>query len=475
MHLTHAILDGLCPRWRTEPAAVLDAGQVLACSPLAAQAGVRPGQRAGGVSALCPTASLRSYDAVLHSQYVQDAALGFLQYTPEVALLPSDTVALEVSASLQLFGGIRALCRRVAATARGMGMAARLGVGPTACGAWLLATAPARQPRVLTLPTLARRLDRVPCSRMPEAERHLEWLTGIGCSDLGALRRLPRGALQRRTHAALLQALDRAYGEGPELHTWIEAPPVFAGRIELDENIEHAPDVLAIAQRLVEQLCGWLAAAHLAATRVNLTIEHELGRHACAPTVLDVRLASPAWIPSRMLPLMAEQLNRLTLAAPARAIALQAAQLEPLAPVPTDLFPEAGGSAADRDHVMALLVARLGRDHVLHAHPVADHRPDIANRWVPVDEVASSHVYAVGAVRPSWLLQKPIALLTRGHRPYYGAPLQIVQGPERIEDGWWNGLTVRDYFVAEAPDGSRYWLYQDRDDPSGWFLHGLFG
>jgi protein ImuB len=33
---------------------------------------------------------------------------------------------------------------------------------------------------------------------------------------------------------------------------------------------------------------------------------------------------------------------------------------------------------------------------------------------------------------------------------------------------------VRDYYVAQAEDGGRYWLYQERGRDTGWFLHGLF-
>ncbi len=475
MHLPHASLDSQCPRWRTEAAVVLEAGQVRACSPLAAQAGVRPGLRASGVNALCPSATLRAYDAQAHARLVEDAALALLQYTPEVALTEADTILLDVTASLNLFRGIRALCHRIAATAQGLGVAARLGVAPTASGAWLLAASARQRRRVLKLTTLARRLDALPAACLPAAARHLDWLAGIGCDTLAALRRLPRGALQRRTHAALLQALDQAYGEAPELHAWMAAPAVFAGRIELEERVEHVAGVLCVASRLVEQLCGWLVAQHRAATGIALVIEHERGRHACAPTTLDVRLAGPSWSPARMMPLLTERLNRLALAAPALAVTLQAVDLETLAPVPMDLFPEQGGNTADHAHVMALLVARLGRENVLHPSPVADHRPETANRWVPNNAPAGPARYAPGVTRPCWLLESPIALSTRGHRPYYGAPLRIVQGPERIEDGWWSGLIVRDYFVAEAPDGARYWLFRARGEASGWFLHGLFG
>jgi len=32
----------------------------------------------------------------------------------------------------------------------------------------------------------------------------------------------------------------------------------------------------------------------------------------------------------------------------------------------------------------------------------------------------------------------------------------------------------RDYFVAEDPEGARYWIYRERETGDGWFLHGLF-
>lgn len=47
-------------------------------------------------------------------------------------------------------------------------------------------------------------------------------------------------------------------------------------------------------------------------------------------------------------------------------------------------------------------------------------------------------------------------------------------GPERIETGWWRGLTVcRDYWRVETETHQHLWVY--RDLRSGdWFLHGEF-
>ncbi|MRU32185.1 nucleotidyltransferase, partial [Xylella fastidiosa subsp. multiplex] len=60
----------------------------------------------------------------------------------------------------------------------------------------------------------------------------------MGCHSLADLRALPRAGLQRRSAPDLLQALDAAYGQSPELHRWIEPPPSFIRRIELMDYVE---------------------------------------------------------------------------------------------------------------------------------------------------------------------------------------------------------------------------------------------
>jgi protein ImuB len=64
---------------------------------------------------------------------------------------------------------------------------------------------------------------------------------------------------------------------------------------------------------------------------------------------------------------------------------------------------------------------------------------------------------------------------------FEGRPLQLLAGPERIETGWWDGgLATRDYFIAQAADGSLVWVYRARlpvADAAAplWFLQGRFG
>jgi protein ImuB len=111
--------------------------------------------------------------------------------------------------------------------------------------------------------------------------------------------------------------------------------------------------------------------------------------------------------------------------------------------------------------------------------PRADHRPEVRNGWAPADVAGCatpSRIEFANGERPFWLLQSPLPLPLRAHRPFYGSSLTLVRGPERIECGWWDGMPVmRDYFVAQSATAAFYWIYRQRDgEEVGWFLHGLF-
>jgi hypothetical protein len=101
---------------------------------------------------------------------------------------------------------------------------------------------------------------------------------------------------------------------------------------------------------------------------------------------------------------------------------------------------------------------------------------------MPVASASKSTVLPEGFPRPTWLLEKPVRLLIRKHRPFYGSPLRMVSPGERIEAGWFDGeLVTRDYFVAQGEDQSCFWIYRERvssrdaEEDQRWFLHGLFG
>lgn len=483
VHLPQLPLEALRPSWCSPGRhVVLEQERALTVSAQALADGVRPGMRRSGILGLCPQAVLHARSESAEAEALDSLALGLLQYTPELAFDQEHTLLLDVTASLRMFGGRLRLCRLVRATVAALGFTSRIGLAPTARGAWLLARCPLtrgtpQQRRVARLETLARRLDRMPCTVLPCARPFSAWLDGIGCRTLADLRRLPRAGLKRRCSADLLLALDRAYGEEDELFEWVQVPPSFAAKLELPERVEHAEAVLFAARRLLLQMTGWLVARQLAVTRFALALEHERGRQALAPTVLDIALAEAAWQEAHLTRLLKERLGRIQLAAPVIGLRLEAAQMEAMAPPTASLFPDPGGSPADYKRLLELLSARLGEESVLAPTPQADYRPDLCNRWTPATAArTAAKDEAPSLMRPFWLLEKPVELTMRDHRPFYQTPLRLVTPPERIECGWWDGqLLVRDYFIALGEDAGCYWIYRERrGEEIRWALHGLF-
>lgn len=227
---------------------VFERERVAALSAAARACGVHEGMRRGGVQLLAPEAQLQERDPAREQAALEQTALALLQYTPQVSLAPQACVLLEVSASLRLFGGIRALCRKVRVSISRLGLSATLSCAVTATGAWMLARY--GDVRTVRERSLRRRLDRLPVVLLSAAQAHLEWLHGLGCRQLGQLRALPRAGLQRRCGKALLDMLEHAYGEAPEVHDWVVAPPVFQARVELPDRIEQT-DILTDRKSVV--------------------------------------------------------------------------------------------------------------------------------------------------------------------------------------------------------------------------------
>jgi protein ImuB len=482
VYLPHLSREVFRPNWSPDSGGglvVLDHERVITCDSLARDAGIRAGMRRGGVLTLAPNATLHDRDPLREQQAGSDVATALMQFSPQVTIADEQVVLVDVSASLRLFNGVRSIVRAIRAALGAFGYTVQTSVAPTGQAAWLMARY--RGGQRLSVRSLERQLPGLPALLVPEARRYGDWLDGLGCTSIADLRRLPRPGLKKRCGEALLDALDRAVGESPELFEWVQTPPSFNARLELPDSVEHAEAVLFGARRLLVQLTGWLVSRQLALIRFTVRLEHERGRAALRPTDIEIALAEPTWHEEHLTRLLKERLGRIELVASVIALRLEVNDVEAAAPPSDTLFPEPGGNAEDHNRLIELLVARLGHENVLRAAPKADHRPEVVANWVPVTSDVKGCSLPGDQPRPAWLLETPIQLMTRQHRPFYGSPLRTVSPGERVEAGWWSGeLVTRDYFVAEADDQTCYWIYRERvgsreeEDPR-WFLHGLFG
>lgn len=460
------------------PVAVCDRLQVLQVNAAAQAVGLHPGLRRATALALAADLRLLEHDPAAEADALAQVAGWLLQFTPAVSLQPPDGVLMDVTGSLRLFGGRERLVARIRDGLATLGFEVRLGLAPGATAAWLLARwqdGACIEHESL----LAAGLAPLPATLLETAAPHRDALAAVGVRRFGDLARLPRVGLARRWGPELVAELDAALGRRAEPRRWFEAPARFALRLELLAQVEHAEGLLFASRRMLLQLAGWLGARQAATREAVLVAEHESGRHAVAPTRIELRLARPARDAERLVGVLRERLAVLRLPAPVHTLRLECERVVTQPDTPGELFPSAGAEAEGVARLVERLQARLGREQVQRLALAADHRPEAAYRVEPVDRPGRGATLPLpGMPRPLWLLPEPVRLVERGQRPWWRGPLTLLAGPERIETGWWDGgLVQRDYFIAEGEATGWVWIFRTRtaDDDAGWFLQGMFG
>lgn len=407
-----------------------------------------------------------------------------LQFSPRVAIV-EDAVVLEVDGSVRLFGGRRALRDRIVVDALELDVG-QVAWAPTSLAAIAFARAGKENGVRGALTSL---LDPLPMHVLAAVRPHLTTLTQLGCRTLGDVRALPRGGISRRFDKHLLVAMDQAYGLRPEAHVWMELPETFKARLELMSRVDTAPALLFGARRLVMQLCGWLAARHAGTTAFVLRWVHDAMRPkgSGAGGELTIRTAAPMRDVEHLCRLLAENLAKTTLEAPAGDIELEALDVQALEELSKSLLPDPAQSGESLTLVLERVAARLGPEKVLRPMLVEDHRIEWQTQWQPAPQpMPKKRPRRSRFPQPSFVLPKPLRLGMQGETPLYQGRLQLIAGPHRIEGGWWHRVregdeetsrtVVRDYWVAKSPHAGVLWVFHERlaGDQIAWYLHGAF-
>jgi protein ImuB len=524
--------DAAAAAGAAEPRALIQQHRILAVDALAAAAGVRPGMQRATALALAPALRLGESEPGREAAALRAVVHAALAFTPSVALGPAATVLLEAGASLRLFGGTEGLIGRLRATLAPLGHRIALAAAPTALGAaWLARWRPGADVRTdtgaslagpappgtgplpgplpgpPTLAALRQLLRAAPVTLASAGAANAEAIAGLGVRTLGELLALPRAGLARRFGPALLEEIDRAFGQRADPQVWQQAPLRLDERVELFARAEHAAALMVGAEVLLARLLAWAAARQARVAAFELVLHHERDRHRAdtAPLRLRIELAEPSVDAGHLALLLRERLQRLVLPAPVLELSLHCHELSQAPPPSGELFPDSGldpaAQAAGLARLLERLRARLGDERVLRLEAVADHRPEHALRWhaalpTPRSPASAPPPCPNGPAplhRPAWLIDPPEPLAERDALPcWQGRPLRLLSGPERIEAGWWDwpavhmqGTTARavarDYFIAEADDGSLLWVWRHRlpgaaaRAGAAWFLQGRFG
>jgi protein ImuB len=474
------------------PVAVVDlerGGEVVcACDAAACAAGVVPGMAMVSALALLPALQTLARDRRREQALLDTVATLGIRFTPRVSLEPPDAVLLEVRGSLRLFGGVRALFERVREHIQSAGITARLALTPTPLASLWFARA-GQEVVLRRVDQLASRLAPLPLAVTRWPERSLQLLLTMGVRSLGDCLRLPRDGFARRFEPQLLTMLDRATARLPDPRAAFRALERFSIRRDLEPELADTQRLERAVEPLLEELGVFLRQRGCGVQALELRFVHRE-----APvTRLRLRFVEPVGETGRMAAMLHERLARLQLPQPVRTVRLASGALVELPAAPAELFAmDRRDSGAAVPQLVERLRARLGAEAVHGLCLVPEHRPEAAwqiaepshdgYRWSHLSHLqppANATNATTGTLRPLWLLAEPQPL-AGGDSPRYEGTLELEEGPECIESGWWDGKDIaRDYYVARNGAGVRLWVFRERRrrgrPAGGWFLHGVFG
>lgn len=403
-----------------------------------------------------------------------------LAFTPRVAWL-DEALVLEVSATQRLWGGRRALLRRL------LDAGEVLAPSPWAAGRTAQVALALLRLKTRGEEPPAAIPDGLPIATLTAAQPHAGILERMGCRTWGQLRALPRAGLARRFGAQLVASLERAWGEASETFAWLQLPESFDVRLELAALATSAPELMWTAQRLLSQLQLWLAARQRGVLALELEWTLDLRRlngKALPPTEsLAVRTARPTQDMAHLRRLVNEHLSRARLAAPANHLRIRTIETVPWGGLPASLLPEDNKPGEKLHEFVERLSVRLGEGNVLVCEGHEDHRPEKMQGWVPARQgmqgLHGEETAFSDALYPTWVLPRPVPLETKGDIPQYGGSLRLLTRLYRVETAWWEegGPACRDYFVARSREAGLVWVYRERltaGGSPGWYLQGLY-
>lgn len=461
------------------PVVVIEKHRVLCHDACAGEYGVNPGISASTAQALCPELLMLERQRAREASALLGLADWGYRFTPMLTLEPPDGLLLEVSGSLRLFGGLAGLLCQATQELAERGFTHAIGLAPTPAGAGLLARA--RPCPAADIPRWC--LDGDDAAFLASlGELPLEWLDApdgqrtrmarMGFSRIGELLALPRAAIGRHFGRDFLDRLLRLSGEKSDPRAPHQPREFFHTGLHFLEPLQQSAMLLFPMQRMLRELGQFLDRRQCYCQRLEWRLRDTAGG--------KLRLVLPCSLQHNsreaLLALTRLKLENLRLGEAVESLALLCRDFARVHQQSAALFREADDDVAEaHDLLLDRLALRIGKEHI-HGIATADaHVPEDAWQDGRDGGPRTTAGVATGAQRPSWLLHAPLCLELRADGLRWRGRLQLLSGPERIENGWWGQGEQRDYFIARhEEDGAVCWVFRELGSRR-WFLHGLFG
>lgn len=439
---------------------------VIDCTHGAQRAGVHPGLALNAALALSPAMQVVERDEALEQAALLRLAETGYRFTPTVSVEAPDSLLLEVEGSAHLFGGPHGIRARARDVFRLAGFSPTVALAPTPLAALWLSRA-RQEISVTRLEELRSVLGKLPVRTMTWEPVHQDAFARLGIEHLVDLFRLPREGLVRRFGQEFLEILDRATGDLPDPRAaWVTPKHLKLSR-EMPGELIQMTHLTPYIEDMVAELVKELRRFDSGVDRIKIVFKH----FQQTPTSVIVGSAIPHRDESRWNALIQNRLTNQTLSAPVLDVELLSGRFMRYTARSEDLLGISRATSEGMSRLVDMLRSRLGRTAVYGVTITPDARPEQA--WRSAEPGADTVGPRIPTRRPTYLLPTPVGLhCSDSGLRHEGATLTLLEGPERIEGGWWSDeVWTRDYYEAISTRGERLWVFRDQKQ---WFLHGMF-
>ena len=464
--------------------------RVLMCNEQASLAGVQAEQSTSTAQALLSGSEYRVFERSQEAEASLLEQLSIWAYglSPHLQRWRGNALMIEIGSCLKLHHGLETLLRRIETDMRLRGLTICTGVAETRHAAWLLSHA---EPSTASQPEdpLVERLARLPLELIaddfPQAVKRLE---KAGIRQFQHLLSLPITALGKRCGESFVDWLNQLQGHRQEPAVTYQPPEHFEDTLWFGFDVQNQQELYPAMKQLLAHFCQFLINTQLTSNSIEwryLPLHLKQTSSApCSPRATGQNKATSSDAAFTIFSETAQhnanlwfelsclQFENQSFPEGIEGLSLVVTHLQEAAAAPEDLF-HAGVHPASRHELVDRLRSRLGLQAVGYLNYRHEHLPEEA--VIETHTLIAEHNSddALFGQRPFWLLPAPQPIHQEAEQLYWNGPLDVLYGPERIEDQWWTHPVSRDYYVAQTPERQPVWIYQDRHNRR-WYLHGLF-
>ncbi|MGM0481758.1 MAG: Y-family DNA polymerase [Pseudomonadota bacterium] len=433
---------------------------VTQCNLKATKMGVEKGQTQVLAQTIASDLICHPYSADKESQALKCLADRLYQSVDKQVLFQPQGIAIAVDDLLRLYQGLEPLLEHLEERFKELQLTYSFSLAHGPVAAQCLARAGAEQLSA-DRKAIQRAVGQLSIQQLNWPSKIVEKLYKSGIKQVQQLWAIPAAQIGKRFGANLIDELLQLKGEQQQSYHYYRPAEQFFMSLDLVTEVERWQGLLFPLKRALNELEHYLYQRQKVVRELEIRLHHRQQQQ----TTVPLKIAGDSWRASQFLQLIQLQMNRYPLKHPVLALTIQAPQLYELSRQSGQLLTEASTHQGDLPELLTRLQARLGENSLHSPSLSSDIRPLRNEKFASAGAVTSVTNSSTAPIkRPLWLLPQSEVIDIQ--------QWTLVEGPERLETGWWDDNPYqRDYWLARDPERRLGWLFFQHQQ---WFLQGWF-